>query len=213
MPIIHGVPPSPFVRKVRVALAEKGIQYDLKPVMPMGVSDEFKKISPLGKIPVFEDGAFTIPDSSVIIAYLERVQPEPALYPSDPKQFAQALFLEEYGDSKLVESCGTVFFQRRIAKSVMKQEPDEVLIKKALTEDLPPLFDWLETQVGDGWLVGDSFSVADIGIGSPLQQLRHGGEDVDAARWPKLRAYADRTLARPSFAEAIAEETQMLDAM
>ncbi|NIR35171.1 MAG: glutathione S-transferase family protein, partial [Actinobacteria bacterium] len=47
---LHGVNASPFVRKVRVALIEKGIDYELIPVMPMGVSEEFKKISPLGKI-------------------------------------------------------------------------------------------------------------------------------------------------------------------
>ena len=52
MPTIHGVNASPFVRKVRVAMLEKGLDYDLEPVMPIGVSDEFKKLSPLGKIPV-----------------------------------------------------------------------------------------------------------------------------------------------------------------
>ena len=72
MPKIHGVNASPFVRKTRVALAEKGIVYELVPVMPIGVSDEFKKISPLGKIPCYQDGDFTLPDSSCICAFLER---------------------------------------------------------------------------------------------------------------------------------------------
>jgi glutathione S-transferase len=213
MPIVHGVPPSPFVRKVRVFLAEKGIAYDLKPVMPLNVTEEFKKISPLGKIPVYEDGAFTIPDSSVICAYLEKVQPEPALYPSDARDYARALFLEEYADTRLSDYCGTLFFQRLIAKNVLKQEPDEALCQQRLTQDLPPLFDWLESQVGEGDVVGNAFSIADIAIGTQLQQIRHAGEDVDPSRWPRLRAYVDRVHARPSFTACIEQERQMLASM
>ena len=52
---VHGVGASPFVRKVRVALAEKGLDYELEPVLPFGASAEFKKISPLGKIPVLQE--------------------------------------------------------------------------------------------------------------------------------------------------------------
>ena len=130
--IIHGVNASPFVRKVRVALAEKGIAYELKPKMPCGPDPEFRKISPLGKIPVLQDGDFFLPDSSCILAYLERTNPQPALYPSDPKQYGRALFLEEYGDSKLVEALGTVFFERIVKGRIMKQPPDEARIRQAL---------------------------------------------------------------------------------
>ena len=68
MPTVLGVNASPFVRKVRVALAEKGIDYELNPVMPIGQSPEYLRKSPLGKVPCYEDGDFTLPDSSCIIA-------------------------------------------------------------------------------------------------------------------------------------------------
>lgn len=213
MPIVHGVGLSPFVRKVRAFLVEKGISYDLKPLVPLNVPEDFRRISPLGKIPVFEEGAFTVPDSSVICAYLERVNPEPALYPSDPKDYARALYLEEYADTRLAEFCGTLFFQRRIRKSMLKEEPDEALCQQRLQEDLPPLFDYLEGQVGKGDVVGNAFSIADISIATQIQQLRHGGEDVDPSRWPKLRAYLDRVLGRPSFAALIEQEREMLASM
>jgi len=48
---LYGAGPSPFVRKVRVVLAEKNVSYEHDPVIPIGVSDEFRKLSPLGKIP------------------------------------------------------------------------------------------------------------------------------------------------------------------
>ena len=111
MPTIHGVNASPFVRKVRVAMVEKGLDYDLEPVMPIGVSDEFKKLSPLGKIPVYQDGDFVLPDSSCIIAYLERLVPEPALYPADDQDYGLALFFEEFGDTRLVDELTTVFLR------------------------------------------------------------------------------------------------------
>jgi len=74
---LYGVALSPFVRKVRVALAEKGVAYEHDPVIPVNVSAEYRKKSPLGKIPAFEDGDKTLADSSVICAYLDRVHPSP----------------------------------------------------------------------------------------------------------------------------------------
>jgi glutathione S-transferase len=149
MPILHGVNLSPFVRKVRVALAEKGIAYDALPQLPFGPREEYRKISPLGKIPCWQDGDFTLPDSTCIIAYLERAHPEPALYPADPKEYARALWYEEYCDTKLVEVLTTVFFQRFVQPRFFKQDPDEELLRKTLTEDLPPVLDYLEAEIGD----------------------------------------------------------------
>jgi len=215
MPILHGVNASPFVRKVRVALAIKGIDYELNPVMPMGVSDEYKQKSPLGKIPCWEDGDFTLPDSSCIIAYLEKLQPEPTLYPSDPRELGRALFLEEYGDSKLAETVGPFFFERIVRGKIMKAEPDEARLAKVLAEDLPPVFDWLESQVpesGDA-IVGGRFSIADIGIATQLVNGRHAGLDVDAARWPRLAAYRDAVFGNPYFKPIVEEETAQFGAM
>jgi glutathione S-transferase len=215
MPILHGVNASPFVRKVRVALAAKGIEYELNPVMPIGVSDEYKQKSPLGKIPCWEDGAFVLPDSSCIIAYLEKRQPEPALYPSDPQQLGRALFYEEYADSKLAETTGPFFFERIVKGKIMKGEPDEERVAKTLAEVVPVVFDYLESQApesGDG-IVGGRFSVADIGLGSQFVNARHAGLTVDAARWPKLAAYVDAVHANPLFKPIIEEEVAQFSAL
>ena len=203
---IHGANGSPFVRKVKVALAEKSIPFEQIPLIPFGVSDEYKRKSPLGKIPCLEDGDFTLPDSSCIIAYLEKLQPNPPLHPSDPQQFGRALWYEEYGDTKLVEVIGPVFFERFVKKVLMKQEPDEARIQEALGQQ-PPIFDYLEGEVADReYLAGGQFSIADIAIGSPFVNLQLAGESIDASRWPKLEAYVERIHSRPSFKACIAEE-------
>ena len=123
MSVLHGASASPFVRKVRVALQEKGIAYELDPILPFNVSDEYKKMSPLGKIPCYtpKEGV-NIPDSSVIVAYLERTNKNNPLYPENAEDFARALFLEEYGDSALVAALGTVFFQRIVGPTLPRPE-------------------------------------------------------------------------------------------
>src|SRR5271157_1067224 len=113
MPTLYGAFGSPFVRKVFVALTEKGIAFDHEQVIPFNVSPEYKKISPLGKIPAFRDGDRTLADSSIIIAYLEKTKPEPSLYPRDAYDYARALWFEEYGDGGLAPIIGSkVFFPK-----------------------------------------------------------------------------------------------------
>ena len=212
MPILHGVSLSPFVRKVRVALSEKSVDYENNPIMPFGQTDEFRAKSPLGKIPCWEDGDFVLPDSSAILAYLERVYPEPALYPSDAKEFGRVLWYEEYSDSKVTDTLGPVFSQRFVQKQIFKQEPDEAIIAEKLKE-AESLFDYLAGEIGDREvMVGTHFSTADIAIGSIFVNFEHGGEQVDAGRWPTLAAYVSRVHARPSFKTIIEEEKATVSA-
>jgi glutathione S-transferase len=200
MPKLHGANLSPFVRKVRVALAEKNIAYESVPVVPFGLSPEFLKLSPLGKIPVYQDGDFSVPDSSVIIDYLERTHPKPALYPTDPKLRARALFLEEYADTRVVETLSPVFFQRFVQVNLFKKPADEAIIKEALEVKLPPVMEFLESTIGDNdYAVGNQFSIADIALTSPFVNFAIAGEKLDAKRWPHVAAYVQKIHGRPSY--------------
>jgi glutathione S-transferase len=88
----------------------------------------------------------------------------------------------------------------------MKQDPDEAIVQKSI-DRLPEIFDYLEGEIGNNeFLVGNRFTIADLAVASPLVNLRHGGERVDAVRWPKLDAYAKRILGRPSYKSLLAEE-------
>jgi glutathione S-transferase len=208
MPTLIGASASPFVRKVRVVLAEKNVAYDHEPLIPFNVPPEYKKISPLGKIPAWKDGDKALADSSVICAYLEKKHPTPPLYPSDPYEYARALWFEEYADSALVGVIGPkIFFKKIIGPRFFNQPADDAAIAKTVAEELPPLFDYLEGQLGEGqYFVGGKFSIADIGVGTQLVQLKHSGFSVDAKRWPKLAKFAAATFERPSFRALIAEE-------
>jgi glutathione S-transferase len=208
MPTVYGAFGSPFVRKVLVAMAEKGIAFDHEQVIPFGVTPEYRKISPLGKIPAFRDGDKTLADSSVIIAYLERTRPEHPLFPPDPYDYARALWFEEYGDGGLAPIMGgKVFFPKVIAPRFFKREPNLAEIQKVVDEELPPMFDYLEGEIGNKeFLVANKFSVADIGIATQFVNFMLAGYSVDAKRWPKLSAFLERIHTRPSFKRVIDEE-------
>jgi len=208
MKTVLGVSASPFVRKVRVVLAEKNLEYNLEPVFPgPQAPPDFRKVSPLNKVPAFRDGDRTLADSSVISAYLERIAPEPPLYPRDPYDYARALWFEEYGDGGLVPVVGAkIFFQRIVGPRFFNQPTDEAVVKQAIETEMPPLFDYLEGELRGDFLVGQSFTIGDIGIASPLVNLSYAGITPDATRWPKLAAHFTRITSRPSFAKAIEGE-------
>ena len=205
---------SPFVRKVRVTLAEKNLSYEHDPMVPFGVSDEYKKMNPLGKIPVLTDGDKVIPDSSAICVYLEKIEPEPALYSDDAYELARTLWFEEYADSGFINGTIVPFQERILAPMFFKRETDESKIEEALNQTLPPLFDYLEEELGDrDWLVGTGFSLADIATGSQFASFKLGKAEVDAERWPRLAAYVERVHSRPSFKAILEEEQAVLKKM
>ncbi|HEY8947792.1 MAG TPA: glutathione S-transferase family protein [Rhizomicrobium sp.] len=206
--IVYGASLSPFVRKVQVVLAEKGLDYKLEQVNPFAPPPEFSSISPLKRVPVFRDTDVpepnTLPDSSIICDYLEHKLPAPALYPADPFQRARALWFEEYADSQMAQNLVRAFFFERIVKKMMRQETDEEICAKAKGKTMPAVFDYLEKEIGNNdFLIGGKFSIADISICTMLVNLEHAGEPVDAAKWPRLAAYAQRVHDRPSFKSLI----------
>jgi len=208
MPTLHGHPMSPYVRKVRIALAEKSIEAESNPIVHFALPEGYEKLHPLRKIPVWTtDAGEHIPDSSVIIAYLDKVQPSPRLIPDDPVLFARALFLEEFADSAFSMGIAQIFLEQFAAPLFMNRATDQAVVEKALHKTLPPLFAHLDQTIGARpFMVGETFSIADIAIASPLNNLRHTGIPIDAETYPNLRRYADQIITRPSVAGIFAAE-------
>ncbi len=213
--VLYGVPLSPFVRKVEVFLREKGLPFESEPVNILKLPDWFVELSPLKKIPVLRDtevGAEgphgTLPDSSVICAYLEMRTPEPSLYhPTDPYENARMIWLEEYCDTELAQTIGGGIFRPLVFPRFRGEEPDIATATKTWREKLPPLFDYLEGEFAKGggrYLVGESISIADIALGAQLTQLVLIAGPPDASRWPGLSTYATGCAAHPSFAPNLA---------
>lgn len=210
--IVYGASLSPFVRKVLAYGAEKGLQLEHKP-LGLGSDDpDFLATSPFRKIPAFRDGDFGISDSSAIIHYLEAKYPEPALIPAEPEARARTIWFDEFADTILCACGAKMFFNRIVAPRFLGREGDLETADKAEKEELPPILDYLErTLPENGWLVGNQLTLADIAVATAFANFRHLGMTIDAERYPKVAAFADRMLARPSFAGWVEREAAFLE--
>ncbi|MCJ2057032.1 glutathione S-transferase family protein [Methylobacterium sp. J-048] len=202
--IVYGTSISPFVRKVLVALAEKGIRYQHRPVAPQAEDAAFRAASPMGKVPAIDDDGFRLADSSAILDYLERLHPQPALIPADAQGAARARWFDKFGEVELDRRLSVVFTERFLKPRIFKVPGYEALAQQALDQHLQPLFDYLDSQITGPFLVGDAFGIADIAVAAPFHNLRLAKVQVDPARWPKLAGWVALTLDRPSFVTAIA---------
>lgn len=218
--ILYGAPLSPFVRKAEVVLREKGIPFESESVNIMPMPDWFKAISPARRIPVLRDTSIgtegragTLPDSSAICAFLEKKQPEPSLYPSDSFAHGRAIWLEEWADSELAGAIGLGIFRPLMFPRFQGKPPDLETAKTTWHEKLPRLLDYLEEELEAAGaakpedachLLGGGLSIADIAIGVQLAQLEMVAGLPDVHRWPRAITFAERMLARPSFAPNLA---------
>jgi len=143
---------------------------------------------------------------------MEAVKPEPNLIPTEPRARARAIWFDEYSDTILFACGGKMFFNRIVAPRFLGQPGDEEAAAKAQCDELPPLLAYLERVIPEsGFLVEDRLTLADISVASPFANFIHLGTLPEAADYPKLRAYIDAMLARPSFAPWIARETAFLE--
>lgn len=207
--VVYGAPLSPFVRKVRLFLHEKDLPYQLEVVLPFGKQpDWYRTLNPLGRIPAIKDGDFSFADSSVICQYLEEKHENLApLLGRSAEQRAQVRWLEKYADYELAPLTTFTVFRNRLLKPSFGQSCDEQAVQQALTEKLPPHFDYLEATLGDAqYFVGDELTLADLAFACQIINLGHAGETLDAQRWPGLSALFERILARPSVQAVLPKE-------
>jgi len=205
--LLYGSPLSPFQRKVEAVLALKGLAYDCEDVSVMDMPGWYREISPLGRIPSLRDRSIaeegpegTITDSSAICGYLEKKQPEPAVYPADPFDHGRALWLEEYADTGLAMTGGLGLFRPIIFNLFQRKEPDLETARKTWNEKLPPLWDYLEAYLdGRAHFVGDGITIADIAVACQIAQTDMVAGIPDKSRWPALVAHYEAMKAHDCF--------------
>ena len=213
--ILHGAPLSPFVRKVMFLLSLSKTEYKLKVVVPGSVPDDFVNISPLKRVPVLQEDDWFQADSSIICHYLIESLSHDALtslIPTTAKLRAQMRWLEKFADYELAPRLTFTVFRQRIIMPSLGKIADEELIERALSQQLPPLLDYLASQLGtQDYFVGDCFSLADIAITSQMVNFRHAGESIDHKKWPTLAAYFERMLVQPTWQTLVLREQVTLD--
>lgn len=192
---------SPYVRKVLACMNLKGLTYEVDPITPFFGNDEFRRLSPLCRIPVLINGDFSVSDSTVICAYLDEVYPGHPLLPADPKDRARARWLEEFADTRLGDLfIWSLFYQKVVHPLVWGEPGDQVRIDQAVSEEIPAALDYLEAELpAEGFLFGE-IGVADIAVASFFRNGDYASFSVDSVRWPRTAAFVQRTLAHPCIA-------------
>tara|TARA_B100000767_G_C19759199_1_gene534360 strand:+ start:285 stop:962 length:678 start_codon:yes stop_codon:yes gene_type:complete len=212
---LHGAPLSPFVRKVMYLLTLSKTPYTLKVVVPGSVPESFVNISPLKRIPVLQDGDWSQADSSIICNYLIESLDHNALtklIPTSAKSRAHMRWLEKFADYELAPLLAFTVFRQRVLQPALGKVPNEDLIQKALSQNIPPLLAYLENQLGDqDYFVDDCFSLADIAITSQMVNFMHAGESIDPHLWPKLSVYFERMLTQPVWQTLVQREQLTLN--
>lgn len=213
-PTLYGHPFSLYTRKAHLALLHKGIDFDFALTMPRSQDEPFKTISPLGKIPAYQDDIDGFSDSSVIAIHVDAEYEGPALIPAEAKARNKCLWWDKYADGKMTPIiAGHLFAEVVMAQYVFKRPIIQADVDKAINEELPALHAFLNTQLsGDTWIAGNDISLADLSVGGLLITLLHTGQTIPESA-PNVQAYADRFLALLMVQTVLAGELKVMQAV
>lgn len=190
---------SPYVRKVRIVMAEKRIEYHLDLEDVWAPDSKIQEANPLGKVPclIMEDGGAVF-DSRVIVEYLDTMTPVAKLIPPNGRERAEVRTWEALGDGMLDASI--------LARLELTQRPSEQQSQKWLDRQMGKVHAGLAAMsrgLGEKpWCAGHAYSLADIAVGCTLGYLDFRFAHI---RWrdtyPNLAKLYEKLAARPSFVE------------
>jgi glutathione S-transferase len=200
MRVLYHVPLSPYSRKVRMALKEKGLPFDLRLENVWERRVEFLAMNPAGKVPVLVEADGTvIADSVAITEYLQEVQPQPDLLGATPAQRAETRRLVAWFDGKMHEEATVNLVGEKVMRRFLgRGEPDSATVRAGLA-NIRTHLDYVAFLVERRtWLAGDKFSLADIAAAAQFSCIDYIG-DVPWGHQEVAREWYARVKSRPSF--------------
>jgi len=189
---------SPYVRKVRIVLAEKKLDYNFVLEDVWG-SDAILASNPLGKVPVLVmEGAEAVFDSRVIVEYVDTLSPVGKLIPASGRERVEVRTWEALADG-ILDACVAARMEAVWAHRTEAQrcqawiDRQQVRIAAAVKS--------VSQGLGDkAYCVGTHFSLADIAVGCALGYLDFRfPENTWRQDYPNIARLADKLAARQSF--------------
>lgn len=200
MLVLYEIAISPFVQKVKIALREKGIEFESRLSRAPEYRAAFERVSPRQEVPTLVDGDTAVFDSTIILDYIEERWPEPPLMPTDPAARAEVRMLEEICDTQL-EAINFGLSEVTLLPARNQAAAQAVLARGRA--ELKDIFALLEGKLGDAdYFGGASFGRADLCVLPYLnaaQAMKNGPETRVLTAWLK------RVNARPSVQATVAE--------
>lgn len=206
MRVLYHLPLSPHARKVRLALAEKRLPFELRTEKVWERRPEYLQLNPAGTVPTLvEDNALVIPDSYAICEYLEEAYPDTGLLGRTLAERVEVRRLVAWFDGKFAgEVTRNLYGEKVIKRLTGRGNPDASAMRTGyvgLRYHMEYL-GWLaETRK---WLAGASLSLADFAAAAHLSSLDFIG-DVDWSLSPAAKDWYARIKSRPCFRGLLAD--------
>ncbi|MFZ0677849.1 glutathione S-transferase family protein [Candidatus Binatus sp.] len=211
---------SPWSERVRWAFAFKRLPYEKQNYEPGVDEDAVKKLTGQAMVPVLITGDKVIPDSSAILDWLEEAKPEPALLPKSAKERAIVTLWEETALNALGTHGRTLitgrllriddpeaqksgkYFAEKYGYSEFAEEQSRLTVTRILTSVR-------DTLSGRQYLVGDTFTRADVTVAAMLMLLKAAPQEFFVFT-PEVRfVYLDQLGDDPAFSEVFAWRDRM----
>jgi glutathione S-transferase len=192
---------SPYVRKVRVAMAEKKLDFELVLENVWAPDTKIQQSNPLGKVPclIMEDGGAMF-DSRVIVEYLDTLSPVGKLIPSNGRERAETKCWEALADGVL--DAATLVRVERTQRPEALQSAD--WIKRQMNKVDAGLVAMATGLKDDPFCTGSHYTLADVAVGCALGWLSFRFPEIDwRERHPKLGKLYDKLSERPSFKDTV----------
>jgi glutathione S-transferase len=191
---------SPYVRKVRIVMAEKKLDFQLV-LEDVWNSEAILEANPLGKVPcLVMEGGEAVFDSRVIVEYLDALSPVGKLIPPAGRERAEVRTWEALADG-LVDASILARLEATW-KGRAEGERSQAWIERHMSR-VDSALRAMARGLGDKpWCFGNHLTLADIATGCALGYLDFRFPQIDwRVRHPNLTRLADKLATRPSFAE------------
>jgi glutathione S-transferase len=200
MRLLYHLPLSPYSRKVRLALAEKGLPFELKIEKVWERRPEFLALNPAAQVPVLvEDTGLAVADSCAICEYLDEAYPDQPLLGRSLAERAECRRIVAWFDGKFArEVDDNLLFEKLMKRLLGRGEPEGGAIRAGFTNLRHHLayLGWIAEH--RKWLAGETLTLADLAAAAHLSALDFLG-DVDWSVSPAAKEWYARVKSRPSF--------------
>lgn len=202
--LLYEHPLSSYAQKVKIALREKGVPFELEVPDSFGTGrtdGPFVAANPRAEVPVLVDGPTRVFESTIILEYIEERWPDPALLPRTPEARAAARMTEDVCDTQYEAvnwGFGEVLWFRRATGSLAER------LRAQAARHTAVLQGWLTARLGEAdWFGGERFGWADAAVAPMVNRSVHYG--LGPAPGTALARWHARLRERPSVAATFAE--------
>ena len=191
--VVHGVPGSPFMRIVLLALEEKRVSYSLRRMQPSDMrSERHLALQPFGRIPIVEHGDFVLYESQAITRYFDALVPDPRLTPDSLEDTARMNQLMGIADWYVFPSISAGVVWNRLIAPRFGRPGDEDAVQTALPK-ARVCVEVLDGLLGSrSWFAGDRLSLADIQLAPHLDFFTEVPEGAALLKGTRLLGWLER---------------------